>query len=173
MIDDQPESVWEVLKHTDPMLRRKCQPVMECEGLDELVGEMIRAMRYPSGIGLAAPQIGKLLRVVVVCIPHGHDTLHYEVANPEIYWKSKQIRQEWEGCLSFPDGFRALVPRHQHIKVRGFNRFGDNIQFGAKDLMARVLQHEIEHLDGILITDNATRVDQRKPKTEDAEITIG
>lgn len=162
-----------VLKHTDPILKQKCLPVMEREGLDELVGEMIRAMNYPHGIGLAAPQIGELLRIVVVCLPHGHETIHYEVANPEIYFESKHTKQEWEGCLSFPDGFRALVPRHEHIKVRGFNRDGDEIQFGAKGPVARALQHEIDHLDGILIIDKATRTDQRKPKVEDAEMDIG
>ena len=146
---------------------------MEAKGLDRLVDEMIRAMRYPAGIGLAAPQIGEMLRVVVICVPHGHDTIHYEVANPEIYWTSKHTRQEWEGCLSYPDGFRALVPRHQRIKVRGFNRYGEPLQFGARDLVARVLQHEINHLDGILITDLAIRIDQRKVEKKDAEITIG
>ncbi len=146
---------------------------MEAQGLDRLVEEMLRAMRYPAGIGLAAPQIGEMLRVVVICVPHGHDTIHYEIANPEIYWTSKNKRQEWEGCLSYPDGFRALVPRHQRIKVRGFNRHGDPVQFGARDLVARVLQHEIDHLDGILITDKATRTDQRKAETGNAEMEIG
>lgn len=172
MTDEQPKPR-EILKHTAPPLRQVCLPVVADYPLQELVAEMVKAMNYPHGIGLAAPQLGELVRVVVVCVPHGHDTIHYEIANPEIYWASKHMRQEWEGCLSFPTGFRALVPRHERIKVRGFNRQGQAMQFGAHGLVARSLQHEIDHLDGVLITDKATRTDQRKPKGGDAEITIG
>ncbi len=162
-LDTRKESpIRSIVKHTDPALKTVCDPVPEGYDLEGLMHELTRAMRYPAGIGLAAPQIGELVRVIVVRVPHGYQDLLHEVANPEIYWTGEGERQDWEGCLSFPTGYRALVPRHRRIKVRGINRYFEPIQFGARNLLARCLQHEIDHLDGILMVDKATRTDQRK-----------
>lgn len=152
----------EILPHTDPALKAVCGPAPTGSGLVLLVSRMIAAMNYPAGIGLAAPQIGKLVRVIVVRVPHGHDSIGYAIADPEIYWTGGGIKQAWEGCLSFPTGYRAMVPRHNKIKVRGRDMYGNPLQFGASKLVARAIQHEIDHLDGILITDKATRIDERK-----------
>lgn len=130
----------------------------------QLMDELKRAMRYPAGIGLAAPQIGELVRVIVVCVPNGSDVIEYELANPEIYYTGGATQQDWEGCLSFPTGFRAMVRRPRKIKVRALNRYHEPLEFAASQLVARCLQHEIDHLDGILITDKSTRIDERKER---------
>lgn len=136
-----------------------------------LIDELIEAMRYPAGIGLAAPQIGELVRVVVVQVPMGNNILRHELINPEIYYTDPhKLKLGWEGCLSFPKGFRGLVPRQRHIKVRAFDRNWERIEFGARDVVARCLQHEIDHLDGVLITDKAQRIDERKEKLS---VTLG
>lgn len=166
---DKPRAV---LPHTDPSLRVVCDPVPDGYGLKaiaELFDELHAAMRYPLAVGLAAPQIGENLRAIVIRVPHGSGDIRYEVLNPEIYWTAKgRLVSAWEGCLSFNKGvgFRALVPRHRRIKVRGYGRDRMPVQFGAKDFIARVLQHEIDHLDGKLMTDNATRIDDGKRRRD-------
>lgn len=161
MTDQSP--MLKVLPHTDPALTSVCGPAPTGTDLIRLVSRMIAAMNYPAGIGLAAPQIGELARVIVVRVPSGHDSIGYAIANPEIYWTGGGTKQDWEGCLSFPKGYRALVPRHNKIKIRGVDMYGKPLQFGASKIIARVIQHEVDHLDGVLITDNATRIDERKP----------
>jgi peptide deformylase len=104
------------------------------------------------------------VRVIVVCVPNGSDVIEYELANPEIYYTGGGTQSDWEGCLSYPTGFRARVLRPRKIKVRALNKYHEPIEFSANQLVARCLQHEIDHLDGILITDKATRTDQRKKK---------
>lgn len=157
----------EILSRDNPALREVCAPVADDYPLNNLRYELRRAMNYPQGIGIAAPQIGEFVRALLVRVPHGRSEVQYFIANPEIYWASKHKTGAWEGCLSFPPGFRAFVKRHHHIKVRGINEFGVPIHFGGKGILARVLQHEIDHLDGKLMIDDAVRVDDRsKDKSE-------
>lgn len=151
-----------VLPYQDEALRKVCDPVPDAYPLVNLFYELERAMSFPQGIGIAAPQIGELVRAFVIRVPHGRGEVKYCIANPEIYWTPKgKMPTAWEGCLSFPGGYRALVARHRHIKVRGIDENREPIQIGGRDMLARVLQHEIDHLDGKLMIDNAVRVDDR------------
>ena len=112
-------------------------------------------MHAENGAGLAAPQIGINLRVVVFGFesnpryPDAPDIPPTVLINPEISFITDQIAEGWEGCLSVP-GMRAIVPRHTHIHYNGFNEKGQKFTREAKDFHARVIQHECDHLDGIL-----------------------
>lgn len=155
-----------VVAADDPILRRIASPIEQGLVVGALLDAMHTAMDYPAGIGLAAPQIGISVRAVVAGIPHGSEMIKHELLNPEIYEHNGRPKLGWEGCLSFPRGWRALVPRSPHIKVRGFDRHWRPVDFGARDLVARVLQHEIDHLDGILVSDKAERIDKRKAQEQ-------
>lgn len=146
------------------VLRAVSLPIKKGTPVDLLLDAMHRAMCYPRGIGLAAPQIGVSARAIVVEVPHGEHSIRHEIINPEIYWSDEKTSLAWEGCLSFPQGFRAMLARSTHIKVRGFDRQWRPLDFGARDMVARVIQHERDHLDGILITDKAVRTDNREDK---------
>ncbi len=158
------KKIREVLPHGTGLLRAQCVPVPDGYDLAKLFDELDAAMRFPLGIGLAAPQIGETVRALVVRVPHGRGEVVHHVANPEIYYMGGGTRAQWEGCLSFPTGYRALVSRFRHIKVRGLDRNGEPINFGARDMLARVLQHEIDHLDGKLMVDDAVRIDDGKER---------
>jgi peptide deformylase len=123
--------------------------------LDGLVADMLDTMHAENGAGLAAPQIGVNQRVVIFgfdsnprypdapCIPL---TI---LINPQIMRLSEQSEEQWEGCLSLP-GLRAMVPRFQHIRYTGFDQYGNSFTREVSDFHARVVQHECDHLDGIL-----------------------
>ena len=169
-----------IVQNPDPKLRVVCDPIPDGYPLEQLFDELERAMRFPAGIGIAAPQIGENVRALVVRVPHGRGEVRHRIANPEIYWTNKgKLVQAWEGCLSFSEGkgFRALVPRHRQIKVRGLDEHGEPVQFGGRDILARVLQHEIDHLDGKLMIDTAVRIDdgkqRRGPQQKGKGIDIG
>lgn len=156
-----------ILPDSHPILRQIAKPVEENALVGELIDEMIEAMNYPAGIGLAAPQLGESLRIIVLEVPHGRDTVKYTLINPEIYWTGHEpMARGWEGCLSFPPGFRGMITRHVRIKVRAFGRHWQPLQFGARDLVARVIQHELDHLDGKLITDRAERIDDQTKRND-------
>jgi peptide deformylase len=110
------------------------------------------------GVGLAAPQVGLSQRLLVYRV--GHDAPLIAVVNPEIEWSSKDEEEMEEGCLSLP-GVHIDVDRNIHVRVRAQDEFGDPRLIEASGLEARVLQHEIDHLNGVLITDRASR-EQRK-----------
>jgi len=132
----------------DPVLRVKAEPVMEFDKeLHELMEEMLKFMRLHNGIGLAAPQVGISRRIIVADIGTGPLSL----ANPEILdatGKDKMV----EGCLSLP-GVEVNVRRKKRIEVTGVSSRGKEVHTTVSDLMARVIQHEIDHLNGILICD--------------------
>jgi peptide deformylase len=121
----------------------------------DLIEEMIDAMRFPTGVGLAANQIGEPWRVIIVQLREDeHPTA---IINPEIYWRSpsREILGV-EGCLSFK-GTNVLVPRNRHVKVRGFDSNWNPLIYGGKNFRARCLQHEIDHLNGIGMTQRAVK----------------
>ena len=152
-----------IVDSDDPALRQVCKRVEKGLMIAPLIDEMHAAMRYPAGIGLAAPQLGELVRVIVVKVPSGNCVICHELINPEIYYTDPHTEiLGKEGCLSFPAGFTALVPRKRHIKIRAFDRYWNPVDFGARDRVARCLQHEIDHLDGVLIIDKATRINEAK-----------
>ena len=136
----------------DQVLRRKSQEVKEInEEIGKLIDNMARLMHRNKGLGLAAPQVGILKRVIVADVGDGLTSL----VNPRIVWRQGRHIMS-EGCLSVP-GISLEIKRSQEVIVEGLNRDGEKIQLGAVGLLARVLQHEIDHLDGILIVDRVPK----------------
>jgi len=143
----------------DPVLRTKARPVEVFDDrLREEVRWMGRLMSEGLGIGLAATQIGAVRRVLVYRVQH--DSAINALVNPVLEWSSKQDEWMEEGCLSLP-GVHVDVERPIHVRVRAQDELGETIVLEASGLEARVVQHEIDHLDGTLILDRAPR-DQRK-----------
>ena len=137
----------------DPILRRETEPVPAFDkSLKNFVNDMIKTMHKEDGIGLAAPQIGHLKKIIVVDISGIEEDEKPRVfINPEITHSSGESVVE-EGCLSIPE-VREDVSRPEKIKVKYYNENGDNFEDEFDGWMARVLQHEIDHLNGILFVD--------------------
>jgi len=153
----------------DPVLRRKAHKITEFDkSFQKIVDDMIDTLRDAPGVGLAAPQVGLAERLIVV--EYGDDDDEtvpkrlYIVANPEIVSASEEMVDGLEGCLSVP-GLVGTVSRHQTVVVKGLNRFGKPTRIKVSDWMARIFQHEIDHLNGILFTDLTDKVWQ--PRDED------
>ena len=143
-----------------PVLRAKARPLEKTEirgaVIQKLIDDMIETMTEYHGVGLAAPQVHEGLRLFVAALDTGDDEEEdpepIAVINPEITIAGADIVEDWEGCLSIPD-IRGLVPRAREIKVRAFDRTGERIELSACDFTARVIQHETDHLDGVLFFD--------------------
>jgi peptide deformylase len=145
-----------VLKMGEPLLRQVAAAVERFDAqLTELVGDMNDTMRALNGAGLAAPQIGVGLRVVIFEVtsnPRYPDVapIPYTVlVNPQLTPIGEEQQEGWEGCLSVP-GLRGLVPRFRRLRYRGFDIEGTPIDRTVEGFHARVVQHEVDHLDGIL-----------------------
>ena len=153
------EALAEVRTFGDPVLRSEASDVTEFD--DELAREaahMVEIMRDAMGVGLAATQLGVLRRLLV--FQAGPDAQATAVVNPRLEWLSDELVTAEEGCLSLP-GIGVDVERPLHARVRGLNLEGEPILLEASGLEARVLQHEIDHLNGVLILDRTER-GQRK-----------
>jgi peptide deformylase len=152
----------------DPILRRKAHKVTVFDqNLKTLVADMIETMRDAPGVGLAAPQVSVASRIVVIEYgdeEENQDKKLYVVVNPELTFPTEETLIGVEGCLSVP-GLVGEVERYQDVVVRGLNRQGKPIKIKASGWLARIFQHEIDHLDGIVYTDRATRI--WKPKIEE------
>jgi len=142
----------------DPRLLRVSEPVgqFNTDQLESLLTDMRDTMASLSGAGLAAPQIGVPLRVVIFGTgapnpryPDAEVVPSTVLINPELMAIGEQREQGWEGCLSVP-GMRGLVPRFAHLHYRGVDQYGTPIDRQASGFHARVVQHEVDHLDGIL-----------------------
>jgi len=142
----------------DPLLLRVSEPVRDFDGpeLLELLADMRDTMAALSGAGLAAPQIGVPWRVVIFGTgapnpryPEAEVVPATVLINPQLKALSEQIEEGWEGCLSVP-GMRGLVPRYQQLHYRGADEYGRPIDRRVAGFHARVVQHEVDHLDGIL-----------------------
>jgi peptide deformylase len=143
----------------DPVLRTKARPVDRFdESLRAEVEHMGALMHDALGVGLAATQVGVLHRVLVYCVQPQSPVA--ALVNPEIEWSGKELETMEEGCLSLPD-VQLDIERPIHVRVRARNERGEPITIEASGLEARVIQHEIDHLDGVLILDRASR-EQRK-----------
>jgi len=146
-----------VLRMGDERLLRVSQPVprFNTPELHALIADMQDTMRALSGAGLAAPQIGVPLRVVIFGIdanpryPDAEPVPQTVLINPVITPLNAAMQEDWEGCLSVP-GMRGLVPRYLHLRYQGFDASGAAIDRTVQDFHARVVQHECDHLDGVL-----------------------
>jgi peptide deformylase len=171
-------TVRDIVVIESPVLRRKAKKIVKITAEHrKLIEDMIETMRAAPGVGLAAPQVGESERLIVVEWaeePENEDDPPkkkklYVVINPEIVLASEEMVQGTEGCLSIP-GWVGDVMRHEAVMVRGLNRNGERIKIEAEGWLARIFQHEIDHLNGVLFTDRATRVwkpqDEVEPEQE-------
>lgn len=159
----------------EPILRRKAKPVTKFDkDLQTLIDDMIETMRDAPGVGLAAPQVNIPLQLTVIEYAEGEDEEENEgkelkkklfvLVNPEIVKVSEEKVVGVEGCLSIP-GLVGEVERHETIQVKALNRHGQPVKHKVSGWMARIFQHEIDHLHGVLYTDKAVRV--WKPQEDD------
>jgi peptide deformylase len=148
-----------VRKFGDPVLRTRARQVDRFDdALQSEIERMGHLMNDALGVGLAATQVGTLHRVLVYRV--GQDGPIAALINPEVEWKGKETETMEEGCLSLP-AVLVDVERPLHVRVRAQDEYGEPITIEASGLEARVIQHEIDHLDGVLILDRTSR-DQRK-----------
>ena len=153
-------SILKVARMGHPVLRAKARPFDRAEikapVTQKLIDDMIETMLEYHGVGLAAPQVHEGLRVFVASLETNDDgdpeSEPMAVINPEISIVGSEMVEDWEGCLSIPD-IRGRVPRAREIKVRAFDRGGNRIEISAQNFSARVIQHETDHLDGVLFFD--------------------
>ena len=150
----------EIRKNGDPVLRQKTVKIKDplSEEVQGLILNMLETMRAENGVGLASTQVGSNLRLCVVQT----EDVQYVLINPQITAKSKNKIISEEGCLSFPGKFFP-ISRHGEVQVRYLDENGKPSKVKGQDLLARALQHEIDHLDGILIID---RVKKNKAKNK-------
>lgn len=165
----------EILTFPDSFLRLKAKPVKKFDKeLQTLVDDMFETMRAEPGVGLAAPQIGESLQLVVIEYaeePEDEDApepkpKRYVLINPEIVERSEEMVEGMEGCLSVP-GFVGKVERNEKITVKALTRHGKPQKVKAEGWVARIIQHELDHLDGVLYIDRASEM--YEPVPEDAD----
>lgn len=159
-------TVREIKTFPDTVLRKKAEPVKEINGeIRQLVVDMVETMYAAPGVGLAAPQVGISLQILVADTSVGEDPEAVIVIfNPEIVSRSGAIVSE-EGCLSVP-GLKSEVPRYENVVVRGINLQGNQVEIKAEGLLARVFQHEIDHLNGSLYWDKLGKITRELLKKE-------
>lgn len=155
----------EIVKMPHATLRQKARPITKIDAdLQKTIDEMIAKMREANGVGLAAPQVDLPYRMAVIeTLPDYDDEGQeipdsrqlYVIINPEIVWKSPDMAEGIEGCLSIP-GYLGEVSRHKSIRVRALDRNGKKVKLRLKGWTARIFQHEIDHLDGVLYIDRLT-----------------
>jgi peptide deformylase len=161
----------------DPVLRQKAKKVRQIDdSIQKLIDDMIDTMRDAPGVGLAANQVGVPLRVIVIEVPQDDDReaerpegwdLHVLI-NPQFVKRSGE-RELDEGCLSVP-GYKAVVPRSVSVTVKGLNREGREVRIKAEDnLLAEALEHEIDHINGVLYIDYLESMDQLVRLDEDGD----
>jgi peptide deformylase len=146
----------EILVYPDPFLARVAVPVAAVDDrIRDLVRDMFETMYASEGIGLAAPQVGVGKRVVVLDVSPVDETIApLAVVNPEIVWRDGSVTSV-EGCLSVP-GVQGEVCRAETVEVRGMDEQGTPLRIRATGILSRALQHEIDHLDGVLFIDRAS-----------------
>jgi len=145
-----PSKIYPIVKYGDPVLEKPGAVIKKFDGeLEELAEDMFASMYAAQGVGLAAPQIGKSIRLAVVDVSNGKNAeAKIVLINPEIIHAEGEVREE-EGCLSIP-GFRGYVVRPQFVTVRAQNAKGETFEIRGENLLARAFCHEIDHLNGIL-----------------------
>ena len=146
-----------VLRMGDPVLFKRAEPVTQFDtpDLHALLQDMDDTMRSKNGAGIAAPQIGVSLQVVIFGVganpryPDAEEVPYTVLINPTLEPIGAEMEEGWEGCLSVP-GMRGVVPRYTHLRYRGFDQFGNALDRTVSGFHARVVQHETDHLLGIL-----------------------
>jgi peptide deformylase len=151
-------SILKIARMGHPVLRKRAARVdsatITTPAFQQLIDSMMETMSEYRGIGLAAPQVHESVRLAIIGIDRGEDEPLevIPVINPEITPVGSGTTEDWEGCLSLPD-LRGRVPRHNRIRLRGLDRGGSPIDLDMRGFPARVAQHEIDHLDGVLFID--------------------
>jgi peptide deformylase len=159
-------SILKVARMGHPVLRARARALEKADirstAVQKLIDDMIDTMAEYHGVGLAAPQVHESVRLFVAVLSQDDDEEEeggaadtngpVAIINPEILVLSSDVVEDWEGCLSIPD-IRGRVPRAREIKVRGLDRKGERLEIRARDFPARVIQHETDHLDGVLFFD--------------------
>jgi peptide deformylase len=161
-------SILKVARMGHPVLRAKARPIEAAEirsaALQQLIDDMFETMAEYQGVGLAAPQIHKSVRLFVAGFAdaddseEGSEVPQMALINPEITIVGRETAEDWEGCLSIPD-VRGRVPRARQIVVRAYDRNGKRVEMKAANFTARVIQHETDHLDGVLFFDRMKSLD--------------
>jgi len=160
-------SILKIARMGHPVLRARAQKVdpsdIKTTAFQKLVDDMIETMEEYHGIGLAAPQVHESVRLVLVGVEEerGGEPAALRVipvVNPEITPVGSEVVEDWEGCLSVPD-LRGRVPRAVEVRLRGLDRKGGRLDLGLRDFPARVAQHEVDHLDGILFVHRMRSLD--------------
>jgi peptide deformylase len=168
-----------IITPDNEVLRKKARRVANFadEKLQHLIDDMVETMLDAPGVGLAAPQVAESQRIIVIRLPDDEESVEeygrdagilHVVVNPEIIKSSRDTVEGVEACLSIP-GFFGKVDRHVAVTVKGQDRHGKEIRIKARDWLARVFQHEIDHLDGVLYIDKATEIWRASPEAEVAE----
>ena len=144
-----------IITAPDPRLKIKAKPVAKVDAkVRRLMDDMLETMYHAIGVGLAAPQVGATERVIVVDVAReGEKPQPLRIANPEILWRSEEMMTANEGCLSLPEHY-ADVERPAAIRLRYLDHENEIREIEAKGLLATCLQHEIDHLDGVLFVDH-------------------
>jgi peptide deformylase len=144
-----------IITAPDPRLKVKARPVAKVDAkVRRLMDDMLETMYQAIGLGLAAPQVGVTQRVIVVdAAREGEERNPLRIANPEILWRSDETRIANEGCLSLPEHY-ADVSRPAEIRLRYLDHENEIREISAKGLLATCIQHEIDHLDGVLFVDH-------------------
>ncbi len=175
-------SIRKIVTVPNPVLREKAKPVRKITpAIETLIDDMIETMREAPGVGLAAPQLGVGVQVIVVEYAEGSENEEpeadedseptprpkklYAIINPEITRQSKETELGNEGCLSIPD-YMGEVERYNTVTVKGLDRHGKSFKLKTKGWMARIFQHEIDHINGVLFIDRTDKVWKPEPEEE-------
>jgi len=149
-------SILKVARMGHPVLRQRARPLepSEIRGavIQKLIEDMFDTMHEYQGIGLAAPQVHESVRLFVAGVDSGEPLAPIVLINPELTPIGTAVIDDWEGCLSIPE-IRGQVPRAQEIAIKAFDRRGKRLEMTARGYAARVIQHETDHLDGVLFFD--------------------
>ena len=151
-----------IITAPDPRLKAKCEPVEAVDGtIATLMDDMLDTMYLAPGIGLAAPQVGVMKRVIVVDVsPKDGPREPIRMANPEIVWQADERVTYEEGCLSLPEQY-AEVERPAKVRVRYLDRENKSCEIEVDGLLATCIQHEMDHLDGIIFVDHISALKRR------------
>lgn len=162
-----------IAKLGNPILRKKAKPIRNIldKQVQALIDDMLNTVIKEDGVGIAAPQIFHSSRLFIMAsrpnarYPHAPEMQATAIINPDIIWKSSEMEKDWEGCLSVPE-LRGLVPRHQSIKVSYTTQDNKFVKTTYEGFLARVFQHEYDHLNGIVFID---RVESTKELMAESE----